>query len=283
MPWPVTSPFRIRPHLEKLDPDSPELFLKDSRAAAYRAQKQHLLDTHRERCIVTHRSSSEMQEIGELILQRYGSASPPHAHVHLHLQAHALELDTPAIDHATVALQEDFVVLKNDHDVLRTDYLSVCFPSRWDPRTKLGLDFAQIHAPVADNAMLLAAGPSIMTMAFMKQSMLRHVWLIVPSASLPQHPDQNDYSWAETLRDPSPLLPRLFFRVERQTTLPLPLHNRAVFFIRVMMCSLLDALRVEPHRAHALREALVSMTPAVVAYRGMTEAMPRLLGELNAI
>jgi dimethylamine monooxygenase subunit A len=190
-----------------------------------------------------------------------------------------------------LSLQEDFVILKHEANALRTEYLSVCFPSRWDPREKLGLDFSQIHAPVADNQMLLAAGSSIMTTAFMKQPMLRYVWLIVPSASLPQHPDQNDYSWAETLRDPSPLLPRLFFRVERQTTWPLPQFNRAVFFIRVMMSSLVDVLRIpsavhleprEGSRGRELASALRSMTPAVVAYRGMTEAMPRLLAELDA-
>jgi hypothetical protein len=65
-----------------------------------------------------------------------------------------------------------------------------------------------------------------------------------------------------------------------------------VFFIRVMMSPLLDVLRtsspvnpelVEGSRAHELRNALASMTPAVVEYRGMTAAMPRLLAELRAL
>ena len=115
-----------------------------------------------------------------------------------------------------LSLQEDFVILKQQDDTLHTEYLSVCFPSRWDPRDKLGLDFAAIHAPVADNQTLLAAGQSIMTMAFMKQPMLRHVWLIVPSASLDQHPDKNQAWWNETLRDMSPLLPNLYFRSTRK-------------------------------------------------------------------
>ncbi len=182
-----------------------------------------------------------------------------------------------------LAIQEDFVILKQHDDTLRTEYLSVCFPSRWDPREKLGLDFAAIHAPVADNVSLLAAGPNIMTMAFVKQPMLRHVWLIVPAASLDQHPEKNQAWWSEALVDPSPLLPRLFFRVERQTTWPLPHLQRAVFFIRVMMSPLVAVLNTAPGRAAELAASLRSMTPAIVAYRGMTNALPRLLDELDQI
>ena len=187
----------------------------------------------------------------------------------------------PTARDVALLLQEDFVILKQHDNTLRTEYLSVCFPSRWDPREKLGLDFASIHAPVADNQTLIAAGPSLMTMAFMNQPMLRHVWLIVPSASLAQHPEQNNYSWSETLRDPTPLLPRLFFRVERQTTWPLPHLQRAVFFIRVMMSPMIDVLNVTRGRATEMAASLRSMTPAIIAYRGMTDALPRLLTELD--
>jgi hypothetical protein len=194
-----------------------------------------------------------------------------------------------------LAIQEDFVILKQEAETLRTEYLSVCFPSRWDPREKLGLDFAAIHAPVADNQTLIAAGQSIMAMAFMKQPMLRHVWLIVPAASLDQHPEKNQTWWSEALADPSPLLPRLFFRIERQTTWPLPHLQRAVFFIRLMMSPLVDVLSlpnpVRPEhsegsdnhtsRTAELAASLRSMSPAIVAYRGMTEALPRLLTELD--
>ena len=248
MPWPVTTPFRMRPNLEKLNQDSPALLLRDELADIYQRERARVLTTHSERAVV----------------------GTPNAQV------------IKAIAGLSPALQEDFVILKRDDETLRTEYLSVCFPSRWDPREKLGLDFAAIHAPVADNETLIAAGPSLMTMAFMKQPMLRHVWLIVPSASLDQHPDKNEAWWTETLRDMSPLLPNLFFRVERQTTWPLPQFQRAVFFIRVMMSSLVEVLATTPGRAAELAASLRSMTPEVVAYRGMKDAMPRLLSELDS-
>ena len=301
MPWPVVTPFRMRPNLEKLDPDAPALLLKDKLADIYRRERERVIGLHRERAMVGIADASVLAAICCL------TPSPPVGDA-THLSPvgsggegdggisdprdvirHGPPLPQPLphegggelAQNAVLSLQEDFVILKQEAGALRTEYLSVCFPSRWDPREKLGLDFAAIHAPVADNQALIAAAQSIMTMAFMKQPMLRHVWLIVPSASLDQHPDKNDAWWTGTLRDMSPLLPNLFFRVERQTTWPLPHLQRAVFFIRVMMSPLVDVIKAAPGRAAELAASLRSMTPEVVAYRGMTDAMPRLLAELD--
>jgi dimethylamine monooxygenase subunit A len=278
MPWPVTAPFRMRPNLEKLDSTSPALLLRDELISVYARERTKIIESHAERAIVGTADERALSAIQELVGERTEPAAFRDEHVIT--ENHSRQAAATAQEIA-LQLQEDFVILKNDDGILRTEYLSVCFPSRWDPREKLGLDFAAIHAPVADNQMLQAAGSSIMAMAFMRQSMLRHVWLIVPSANLAQHPEQSDYSWTRTLGDSAPLLTRLFFRVERQTTWPLPHLGRAVFFIRVLMCPLVDVLRAEPLRAAQLSETLASMTPAVVAYRGMTDAIPRLLSELK--
>jgi len=261
MPWPVVAPFRMRPNLEKLDADAPALLLRDDLADVYRRERAKVLATHPERAMLGTIEPASLAAIKSLSTPRAAAEA-----------ASGVALD----------MQEDFVILKHEGDTLRTEYLSVCFPSRWDPREKLGLDFAAIHAPVADSEQLRAAGPNLMTLAFMKQPMLRHVWLISPSASLDQHPDKNEAWWTEALADPSPLLPRLYFRIERQTTWPLPQFQRAVFFIRIMMCPLLDALSVGAGRAAELAATLRSMTPTIVAYRGMTDALPRLLAELDS-
>jgi dimethylamine monooxygenase subunit A len=296
MPWPVATPFRMRPNLEKLDSAAPALLLRDGLADVYRRERELVIAAHPERALVGSANEAALNAIlglapSPLAGEGWGEGAggsarqvPPAIH-------------TPPLppgergQDIALAIQEDFVILKQNEDTLRTEYLSVCFPSRWDPREKLGLDFAAIHAPVADNQMLQAAGPNMMTMAFMKQPMLRHVWLIVPAASLDQHPEKNQAWWGEALADPSPLLPRLFFRIERQTTWPLPHLQRAVFFIRLMMSPLLDVLSVRAEavvasvhgRAAELAASLRSMTPAIVAYRGMTDALPRLLNELDAM
>ncbi len=290
MPWPVTTPFRMRPNLKKLDADAPALLLRDGSADVYRRERERVIATHPERALVGSANNETLNAIlglapSPLAGEGWGEGaggSSSQGHSPIHVTPHPIPLPQGERGQdVALAIQEDFVILKHHEDTLRTEYLSVCFPSRWDPREKLGLDFAAIHAPVADNQMLQAAGPNIMTMAFMKQAMLRHVWLIVPSASLDQHPDKNEAWWTEALRDMSPLLPNLFFRVERQTTWPLPHLQRAVFFIRVMMSPLVDVLAITPGRAVELAASLRSMTPEVVAYRGMRETMPRLLAELE--
>ena len=292
MPWPIVTPFRMRPNLEKLDPVAPALLLRDELADVYRRERERVIAAHPERAMV---GSADVRAVNEIVTLAELSPLPQRgraregelcAPTNLLLQQPAPTPTLPRWGRAqdlALKLQEDFVILKHHEDTLRTEYLSVCFPSRWDPREKLGLDFASIHAPVADNQMLQAAGPNIMTMAFMKQPMLRHVWLIVPAASLDQHPEKNQAWWSEALADPSPLLPRLFFRVERQTTWPLPHLQRAVFFIRLMMSPLVAVLNAMPGRPAELAASLRSMTPAIVAYRGMTEALPRLLNELDAM
>ena len=69
---------------------------------------------------------------------------------------------------------------------------------------------------------------------------------------------------------------RAFFRTERQTFIPLPALRQAVFTIHVRLQPLTEAL---PSAAHAqqLHDAMATMSPAVLAYRGLTEASDRLL------
>ncbi len=281
MPWPVVAPFRMRPNLEKLDVAMPALLLRDELADVYQRERTQVLTTQPERAMVGHANPATLELIRDLATSNWPVAAAETANDR-YSGLPPLPQSEPTRRLTASALQEDFVILKHDGDTLRTEYLSVCFPSRWDPREKLGLDFSAIHAPVADNQMLQAAGSNLMTLAFMKQPMLRHVWLISPSASLDQHPNKNEAWWAEALANPLPLLPRLYFRVERQTTWPLPQIRSAVFFIRVMMCSLVDVLSVATERTAELAATLRSMTPAVAAYRGMASALPRLLAELDA-
>lgn len=273
MPWPVASPFRMRPGLSRLVPAAeaatpPPLFLRDAQAPAYAAQKQAVLQTQHERALIGQVEPAVLQAIAAAYAAQTGVALAPTA------QALAM------------GLQEDMVVLHDEPGAMRTRWLSVCFPSNWSPAEKLGLDFTAIHAPVADNALLQAGGKGIVDIAFRQASMLRHVWLLTPSGDLPQHPETRRIRWedaeAQANASGQRLLEQVFFRVERQTTLPLQALRRGVFFIRVMVCPLLHVLHAGPTRACELHAALASMSDAVVAYRGMTGVRPRLLRELAA-
>jgi hypothetical protein len=263
----------MRPGLARLEAASPPLFLHDALAPAYAARKQAVL--------AEHRSLAQLGEPDPAVLTAITDAFVAQTGVRLAPEADALAL----------GLQEDFVILHDEPadggSGFRTRFLSVCFPSNWSPADKLGLDFAAIHAPVADNALLQAGAHGIVDLAFRQAPMLRHVWLLTPSADLPQHPDTRRLRWDDALRAADaverPLLEQVFFRVERQTTLPLPALRRGVFFIRVMVAPLAQVLRCEAPRASELRASLASMSPAVVAYRGMGAVRDRLLAELGVM
>ncbi|MFW2354424.1 heme-dependent oxidative N-demethylase subunit alpha family protein [Hydrogenophaga sp.] len=272
MPWTVSSPFRMHPGLKRLPvaPEVPPLFVRDALAADYAADKAAVLRGLGPNALPGEAEPAVLQAIAQAYAAQTG-----------------VQLD--ATPEALVGgMQEDFVVLHDEPAGMRTRFLAVCFPSNWNPAEKLGLDFSAIHAPVADNGLLQAGAHGIVDMAFRKASMLRHVWLLTPGADLSQHPDTRRTRWEDALRQAahSPsgrLLDQVNFRVERQTTLPLPALKRGVFFIRVMVCGLLDVLAVAPGRAAELREALHSMTDAVVHYRGMLAVRERLLCELDAL
>lgn len=275
MPWTVQGPFRMRPGLSRLAAEGAPpgaLFHRDALAPAYAAAKRAVLAHQPARAQVGEADPAVLAAIAEAYARETGVLLAPEA------------------DALARGLQEDFVILHDEPvpdgatGTLRTRFLSVCFPSNWVPQEKQGLDFLAIHAPVADNALLLAGARGIVDMAFRQVPMLRHVWLLTPGGELPQHPDTRRVRWEDALARAEAgsgrLIEQVFFRVERQTTLPLPALRRGVFFIRVMVCPLAQVLAVEPRRAEALRAALASMTDAVVAYRGMGAVHARLCAEL---
>lgn len=281
VPWAVSSPFRMRPGLARLaaalgaTEAPPPLFVRDPQADAYAEHKRMSLQQHRARGQIGEADPAVLRAIAEAYERQTGIAIAPDA------------------DALAQGLQEDFVVLHDEPEgeagerlAMRTRFLSVCFPSNWAPAEKLGLDFAAIHAPVADNALLQSGGQGIVDMAFRQASMLRHVWLLSPNGDLAQHPETRRTRWEDAVAQADAtgqrLIHQVFFRVERQTTLPLPALRRGVFFIRVMVCPLTEALGVAPGRAAGLREALRSMSDAVVAYRGMAAVRERLCAELGA-
>lgn len=274
MDWPVVSPFRMRPGLSRLSP-APEaapspLFVRDGLAPVYAARKRAVLQNHHGLSHIGQADPAVLQAIAEAYTEQTGIA---------------IAADARAL---AEGLQEDFVVLHDEpDDGFRARFLSVCFPSNWNPAEKLGLDFTAIHAPVADNALLQAGARGIVDMAFRQAPMLRHVWLLTPNGDLAQHPETRRARWEDALAAADApgatgrLIDQVFFRVERQTTLPLPALRRGVFFIRVMVAPLVDVLAAAPGRAAELAEALASMSEAVVAYRGMAAVRGRLCAELR--
>jgi len=183
----------------------------------------------------------------------------------------------------SLAFEEDFAIV--DAASTEIPWLAVCLPSRWAPETKVGRPFAAVHAPVADNAMLVAAGESLLRLVTGAERWERFVWTISADPRLHQHPDSGCARWppapaSASGNDPDRAADGLAdlasLRSERQTFIPVDGTGQAVFTIRVESRPLQDAVRT-PADAMRLHAALASMSPAVLAYRDLAVARDRLL------
>ena len=183
------------------------------------------------------------------------------------LQALAPEWRLPAL--LSLAFAEDFAIL--DARDTSIPWLAVALPSHWAPEDKVGRTFAQVHAPVADNALLLRAAEALAQLVSGEQRWERFVWTITPHGRLHAHPRRMPaQGWGAVA------VGAAWWRTERQTFLPVPGRQQAVFTVHVEMTPLAVAIDT-PQRAARLHAALASMTPAVLAYRGLAAVRADLL------
>jgi hypothetical protein len=173
-----------------------------------------------------------------------------------------------------LAFVEDFAVI--DGATACIPWLAVCLPSHWAPEEKIGRHFAQVHAPVADNQVLIAAGEHLARLVTGVERWERFVWTVTRHPNLSQHPQRCDDAPWPPGANADALAARAHFRTERQTFIPLPDHGQAIFTIHVDMQPLAAAI-TDATRAQRLHDAIASMSPAVLQYRGLTDARDRLL------
>ena len=86
----------------------------------------------------------------------------------------------------SLAFAEDFAVI--DGNSGRIPWLAVCLPSHWSPQDKVGRHFAEVHAPVADNRLLLTASDHLARLVTGTQRWERFVWTITSQPQLDMHP-----------------------------------------------------------------------------------------------
>lgn len=178
----------------------------------------------------------------------------------------------------SLAFAEDFALLRAPEGAL--PWLAVCLPSHWAPEQKIGLPFSAVHAPVADNAMLLQAAQALVATVTGVQRWERFVWNVTPHPRLHAHParvppERWALGQAQPVFDPA----AAWFRSEHQTFIPLG-QGQALFTIGVQVQPLAEALAT-PGRAARLAEAVAGMSPAVLAYRGLDTVQAPLLDWLR--
>jgi dimethylamine monooxygenase subunit A len=275
--FPVEVPPRVRADLHKLGTvvnGALEVghFRLDRAYPAYRQRKLELLETRPERCrcLQTHDPDGlalALQRVAGLVEREHPDLAPK--------LEQGWNLERIA-DEIALCVQEDLVVVRGALDA-RAELIHVCFPSRWDPAQKIGHSFMAVHEPVADNAALIAASRNVSRAMVAHGPFVRYVWSLTTDPRLEQHPDDAKIEPDDAVYgDPDALASHTFFRVERQTTFPMPDLDRALFTIRVYMQSLPDAVR-EPARRARLAAAMREMSPALSDYKGYSRLRDPLL------
>ncbi|MBT9595874.1 MAG: DUF3445 domain-containing protein [Vitreoscilla sp.] len=204
-----------------------------------------------------------------------GVASPPD--IGDCLRAIAADWRQPAL--LALAFQEDFAIVDGSDATL--PWLAVALPSHWAPQTKVGRHFAEVHAPVADNRLLLTAGEHLMRLVTQADRWQRFVWQITPHRELHHHPAHSPARHWPSDANAEAVAAQAWFRTERQTFIPVPAVRQAVFTIQVGNLPLAEAV-TDPAHAALLHAALVSMSPAVLAYRDLAAVREPLLAWLAA-
>jgi hypothetical protein len=180
-----------------------------------------------------------------------------------------------------LAYEEDFAVLDGATGTL--PWLCVCVPSHWAPEEKLGLGFAALHAPVADNAVLLAASQQLVALATGGDCWERSVWTISPSPRYDQHPHRHARTPWPQAGDAQAFAAQCWLRTERQVFFPVGQGTRqAVFSIRVMLAPLSGMVRTAD-QALRLHDSLESMSQAVLEYKNLAAAREPLLHWLKGL
>jgi hypothetical protein len=179
----------------------------------------------------------------------------------------------------SLAFAEDFAIVDAASGTI--PWLAVCLPSHWAPEEKVGRSFAEIHAPVADNAMLLNAGEHLLRLVTREERWERFVWTITSHPRLHAHPDRLARERWPADAGTDALIALAHWRTERQTFVPLPALGQAAFTIKVDLQPLAAAITTAS-QARRVHDALASMSPAVLAYRNLSAARSRLLEWLAA-
>ena len=192
---------------------------------------------------------------------------------------HALPAPWRLAGLASLALAEDLAVI--DGNSAQIPWLAVSLPSRWAPEEKVGRHFAEVHSPVADNQLLVTAADHLARLVTGTDRWERFVWTLASDPRLSQHPAHVPATHWPAAMDADALVAATTFRSEHQTFIPVAGAQQAVFTILVECRPLADAVD-SADKARALHAALVSMSPAVLDYRGLTDARDRLLAWLAA-
>jgi len=168
-----------------------------------------------------------------------------------------------SISELALMMEEDIAILKQG----KLEAICFCFPSGFVPSQKLGMNFFEMHLPVADGERLRGASEKVSALISAEGNMFRRfVWTVTSLSGLSQHP---------SLVRPEPSgISDLYFRTETQTTIGLA-DQVCLFLVKVEMHPL-SVVWDDREKRSLLMESIRSMTEETLTYKNLHQ-IKRLL------
>lgn len=263
----VGGPFRWRLGLRPLDL-ADWIEIRDDHDAQM-ATKTEVLATHHDTAVVVDERDGgvepEATEVLDELVEHLRARFPErYAHVEPDRSVHPL-------DAAGRLVQEDLVLLVERHGALVVGGGSVCFPNRWDLRSKLGCTMAEVHAPVNRlNEQLEGPIDGVLARLRPERSFWRLGWGVLDTGEL--------YQAVDGTAEPRPgadgvdhlTLDQIHLRVERETLRRFPRTGCVLFTIRTHTASLRQVVD-DPADAELLAEAIGEIPDDVKGYKQLDQ------------
>jgi hypothetical protein len=257
--------FRWRLGLRPLD--AAEWFDDGPDAAGWRAEKQRILDEHHETAFaVLPGIDEEARDVADAIVE------------HLTAQGRTVSLDESLhpLEAASRLVAEDLVVMVERDGGLVFGGGSVCFPNRWDLRSKLGMSLREVHRPVALlNEQLADPVDGFLRRLRPGRPYWRLGWGII---DVPDGYTPVDGSGPVRPEEPAP--EDLYVRVERETLCRVAPTGVVLFTIRTYVSPLRRVASDELAR-RGLASAIDSMPDPVREYKDLAELGDSLVDYLE--
>ena len=179
------------------------------------------------------------------------------------------------LEAASLLVQEDLCVMSQVGNDWILSAASLCFPSRWDVRDKIGKNLLGIHGPVPHyEEKIGAATQNIFDKLTVERPVWRVNWTVMDSGELHQ---------PTAVRSPdamaitsSNIEQELHFRRERQTLRKLPKSGDILFTIRTYSDTFAQVVEQFPDFRGHIGPTISGSTPQLIAYKGWAKILNEL-------
>lgn len=192
------------------------------------------------------------------------------------------DFEAAPLDLAGRLVQEDLLLMQPSPEGYRLVAASLCFPSRWRLREKLGRPLTQIHSPVPEyQDKLERPVDNFFDRLKVNHPAWRLNWSILdsPELFLPQAREKQDL---DTTLDAKNAGEKLWIRVERQTLRRLRVSSDILFTVRTYVHPL-NVLEDDPAIARNLAEAVKQIPPDMQRYKNLLPIREALLDYLTQV